>query len=161
MTNECRGSNDKKRQVHIHYYFGLRNLIIPSSFFSFVNDEFVPVRVSKLRHPANRRLGLFNIERDSTFFQLRDGRLDVIDFESDRCPITRRFPRRMTTNSDSDWAKIIFDPGAVHLSRTWFELEHLLIKFSGAFFVRNCYGHEGHFVCDHLQTPFSFSGLSL
>src|SRR5438477_11867815 len=107
MTNQCRSSNDENVQPRIYYYFGLRHLIIPSTFvirasslFSLVNDKLVSIRIAKLRHPANRRLGLFNIERDSAFFQLRDGRIDVIDLESDRCPITRRFPGRLTTNPD-------------------------------------------------------------
>src|SRR5437762_11270392 len=125
MTNQCRSSNDENVQPRIYYYFGLRHLIIPStlvirasSLFSLVNDKLVSVGIAKLCHPANRRVGLFNIERDSPFFQLRDGRVNVIDFETNRCPVTRRFPRGMTTNSDRGRAKIILDPCAVHLSRT-------------------------------------------
>src|SRR5205085_6718424 len=107
MTNQCRSSNDENVQPRIYYYFGLRHLIIPStlvirasSLFSLVNDKLVSVGIAKLCHPANWRLALFNIERDSAFFKLRDGRIDVIDFKSDRCPVTRRFPGRMTTNPD-------------------------------------------------------------
>jgi len=36
--------------------------------FALVNHQFVSVGIAKLRHPANRRLHLFNIEFDTAFF---------------------------------------------------------------------------------------------
>src|SRR5438067_12556647 len=107
MTNQCRSSNDENVQPRIYYYFGLRHLIIPStlvirasSLFSLVNDKLVSVGIAQLRHPANRRLGLFNIERDSALFMLRVGRVNVIDFDTNRCLVTRRSPSQMTTSPD-------------------------------------------------------------
>src|SRR5437899_3944470 len=88
-------------------------VICVSSFFPFVHDEFVPIGIAELRHPTNRRLGLFNVERNPAFFKLRDGGIDVLDFESNRCPITRRFPSRLTTNSDRSKTELIVDPRAV------------------------------------------------
>src|SRR5438067_1177507 len=67
----------------------------------------------------------------------------------------------MTTNPDRGGAKIILDPCAIHLSGSRFKLEDLLIKFSRAFLIRNRNGDERHFVCDHLQPPFSLSGFNL
>ena len=41
----------------------------PDSFlFSLVNHQLVSVRVAKLRHPANWRLGFFNVEHHATLF---------------------------------------------------------------------------------------------
>ena len=41
---------------------------VPDSFlFSFVHDEFVSVRITKLRHPANWRLGLLKVEANPAF----------------------------------------------------------------------------------------------
>src|SRR5436190_3573832 len=67
----------------------------------------------------------------------------------------------MTTNPDRGGAKIILDPCAIHLSGGRCKFEGLLIKFSRAFLIRNRNGDERHFICDHLQTPFSFSGFTL
>src|SRR5206468_1557917 len=80
--------------------------------FAFVNDQLVPVRVTELCHPTNWRLGFLDIKGDAAIFELRDGSIDVINFESDCRSIPRGFPRGMTTNSDRDGSKIILDPCA-------------------------------------------------
>jgi hypothetical protein len=54
----------------------------PDSFrLSFMDDKFIPVRISKLCHPANWRLSLFDVESHATLFELRDSSIDVVNFE--------------------------------------------------------------------------------
>src|ERR1700730_3440727 len=170
MTNDDPRRNDEIRMTEKHsritfailaFWLALAFVIRASSFLSLVNDQLVSVWIATLRHPAHRRLSLFDIEGDAAFFKFADRSVNIFHFESDCCSIARWFPCRMRTNTDCDRAKIVLDPRAVHLSGTGFQLQDLLIKFPRAFFVRNRDGDESHFVCDHLQIPFSFSGLSL
>src|SRR6266496_3433679 len=170
MTNDEARGNDEirttKKDSSVVFFISafwlpLAFVIRASSFLSLVNHQFIPVRISKLRHPTNRRLSSFDVEGHTALFELRDSSIDVVNFEGDCRSVARRFPRGMTANSDGDWAKVILDPCAIHLSRAGVELERFLVKFLRAFLVRHGDGNEGHFVRDHLQIPFSFSGLSL
>src|SRR6266699_3163227 len=170
MTNDEARKNDEIRMTKKDssvvcfiwaFWLPLAFVIRASSFFSLVNHQFVPVWISKLCHPANRSLSFFDVESHTALFEFRDSSIDVVNFEGDCRSVARRFPRRMTANSDGDWAKVILDPCAVHLRGAEFELERFLVKFPRAFLVRHGDGNEGHFVRDHLQIPFSFSGLSL
>ncbi len=65
-----------------------------------MHDQLVPVRIAKLRHPADRRFHFVHVERDAAFLQLADRRVDVVNFESDCGSIPRRLPGRMTADSD-------------------------------------------------------------
>src|SRR5882724_6073942 len=170
MTNEEARRNDESRTTKKDssvvffisaFWLPLAFVIRASSFLSLVNHQFVPVRISKLCHPANWSLTFFDVESHTALFKLRDSSIDVVNFEGDCGSIARGFPRWMTANTDRDWTKIVLDPCTVHLRGTGFELECFLVKFPRAFFIGNRYGNEGHFVCDHLQAPFSSSGLSL
>jgi hypothetical protein len=143
------------------FWLPLAFVVRASSFLSLVDHELVPVWISKLRHPTNWSLSFFDVESHTALFKFRDSSIDVVNFEGDCRSIARGFPRWMTANTDRDWAKIILDPCAVHLRGAGFELECFLVKFPRALFIGNRYANEGHFVCDHLQTPFSSSGLSL
>src|SRR5438045_7112519 len=67
----------------------------------------------------------------------------------------------MTTNTNCHRAKIVFDPCAFHLRARRREFQRLLIKFPCAFFVSHCDRDKGDFVCNHVQTSFSFSDFSL
>src|SRR6266403_1743078 len=134
----------------------------PDSFrLPFMDHKFVPVRVPKLCHPANRRLSFFDIEGDTALFELRDGSIDIVHFEGDCRSITRGFPSRMTTNSNCGRAKVILDPRALHRGMARLELKRLLIKFPCAIGVAHSNRDESYFVCNHLQIPFSFSGFNL
>jgi len=83
--------------------------------FSFVNHQLVSVWIAKLRHPANRRLHLFHVEVHAAVFELCVRSIEIFDLERDRGSIARRLPRRMTTDSNRDRAKIVLDPRAIHL----------------------------------------------
>src|SRR5437016_7836355 len=151
MTNDEARKNDEIRMTKKDssvvcfiwaFWLPLAFVIRASSFFSLVNHQFVPVWVSKLCHPANWSLSLFDVESHTALLKLRDSSIHVVNFEGDCGSIARRFPRRMTANSDCDCAKIIFDPCAINLSGTGFELECFLVKFPCAFFIRNRDGHK-------------------
>src|SRR4051794_17194351 len=86
-----------------------------SLFFSLVNHELVSVGIAKLRHPANWRLRFLDVEHDTALFELRIRGIDIFNLESDGGSIARRLPRRVTTDSDRNRAKIILDPRAIHL----------------------------------------------
>src|SRR5882724_582038 len=142
MTNDEARKNDEIRMTKKDFsvvffiwafWLPLAFVIRASSFLSFVNHQFVPVWISKLCHPTNRRLSFFDVEGHTALFKLRDSSIDVVNLEGDCRSIARRFPRRMTANSDRNWAKIILDPRAIHLSRAGFELECFLVKFPRAF----------------------------
>src|SRR5436190_20225841 len=143
------------------FWLRLAFVIRASSFLSLVNHQLVPLRISKLCHPTNWSLRFFDVENHTALFKLRDSIIHVVNFEGDCGSIARRFPRGMTANTDCDCAKIILDPCAIHLSGTGFELECFLVEFPRAFLIRHCDSNEGHFVCDHLQIPFSSSDFSL
>src|SRR5947207_6159579 len=128
MTNDEGRRNDEIRMTkkHSSITFVIRAFWLPfafvsraSSFFSPVNDQFVPVWIAKLRHPAHRRFSLFDIEADTAFFKFADRSIDIFDLESDCCAIARRFPGRMTPDTDGDGAKVILHPCAVHLRAAW------------------------------------------
>src|SRR6266516_6000591 len=170
MTNDEARRNDEIRMTKKDssvvffiwaFWLPLAFVIRASSFLSLVNHEFVPIWISKLCHPANRSLSFFDVESDTALFKLRDSIIHVVNFEGDCGSIARRFPRGMTANTDCDCAKIILDPYTVHLSGSWFELECFLVKFPRAFLIRHRDSNEGHFVCNHLQIPFSSSDFSL
>src|SRR6266478_4351184 len=164
MTNDEIRTTKKDSSVVFFisvFWLPLAFVIRASSFLSLVNHQLIPVWISKLCHPANWRLSFFDVEGNTALFELRDCSIDVVNFEGDCRSVARRFPRGMTANSDGDWAQIILDPCAVHLRGAGFELECFLVKFPRAFLVRNRDGNEGYFVCDHLETPFSFSDLTL
>src|SRR5439155_22970 len=112
-------------------------------------------------HSTSWRLSVLDVDRDAALCELGDGRIDVIDFESNGCPVTRRFPRWMTTNSDRCRTDIVLDPRSAHRDMTRLQLERLLIKFPCALGIGNRDGNKRHLVCNHLQTPFWSSGLSL
>src|SRR5713101_7112893 len=67
----------------------------------------------------------------------------------------------MTTDSECHRAQIIFNPGAFHRRVGRLQLECFLIEFPCALRVAYSDGDECDFVCNHLQTPFSFSGFNL
>src|ERR1700730_9189429 len=170
MTNDEARRNDEIRMTKKDssvgffiwaFWLPLAFVIRASSFLSLVNHQFIPVWISKLCHPANWRLSFFDVEGHTALSELRDSSIDVVNFKGDCRSVARRFPRGMTANSHGDWAKVILDPCAVHLSRAGFELECFLVKFPRPFLVRHRDSNEGYFVCDHSQIPFSFSGLSL
>src|SRR3984893_252062 len=90
-----------------------------SSFLSLVNDQLVTVGIAKLRHPTHRRLEFLQIELNTALFEFRDDSVNVIHFERDRGSVSRRLPRRMTTNSDGSRTEIVLDPRYFHFSVGW------------------------------------------
>src|SRR5207244_2200269 len=90
----------------------------------------------------------------------RESGINIVDFESDCCPIARWLPIGMATDTDSCSAEVILDPRASHRVRAGLQLQRFLIKFSSALRVGNGNGYKCNFF-DHKQTPFSFSGFSL
>src|SRR5436190_24163293 len=126
-----------------------------------MHDEFISIRIAKLRHPTDWCLGLFHVKSDAAFFELGDCGVDILNLESDRCSLAGRFPSWMTTDSDCHRAQIIFNPGAFHRRVGRLQLECFLIKFPSALRVAYSDGDECDFVCNHLQTPFSLSGFTL
>src|SRR4029077_6636492 len=86
-----------------------------SSRLAFMNHQLVPVGVAKLRHPANGRFRFLYVECHAALFELRVCSIEIFDLECDCCPIARRFPSRMRTNSDRSRAKIVLDPRTTHL----------------------------------------------
>src|ERR1700719_153132 len=80
----------------------------------FVHNQFVSVRIAKLRHPAHRCLKLFDIEADAALLQLGNCCVDILHFKGDSCSVARRFPSWMTTDPDCCGAEIVLDPGASH-----------------------------------------------
>src|SRR3954468_23068033 len=105
MTNQRRSSNDERIKAGFARFFGLRHLIIPSSFdirhwfhssfFSLMHEKFVSVRITKLRHPADRRLRLIHIERHPALLELADRRVNVVHFKGDRRTLPKWLPGRM------------------------------------------------------------------
>ena len=65
-----------------------------------MHDEFVSVRIAKLRHPANGRFDCFAFEGNAARFQFLNYIMDIGHLERHGCSITGRFPRRVTTNAD-------------------------------------------------------------
>ncbi len=99
--------------IHSSWFLGF--LVSRFKLLSFVNHELVSVGIAELCHPADRCLGLFNIEFHAAVFELRVGVIKIFHLERDGCPVARRFPSRMTTHADGDGAKIVLDPRAIHL----------------------------------------------
>src|SRR5437667_6194025 len=100
MTNDEGRRNDEIRMTkkHSSITFVIRAFWLPfafvsraSSFFSPVNDQFVPVRVAKLCHPAHRRFSLFHIEADTASFKFVDRGVDIFYLKSDRRTIAGWF----------------------------------------------------------------------
>src|SRR3954471_24319002 len=106
-----------------------------SLLFPLVNQKLVPVRITELRHPTNRRFRLLHVERDAALFQRGDGRIDIVHLKRDRCAIARRIPSRPATNTDCGRAEIVFDPRAFHRGDARFQLKRFLIKFSSTLLV--------------------------
>src|SRR5206468_12138847 len=86
MTNEEARGNDEIRTTKkgssvvffiSAFWLPLAFVIRASSFLSLVNHQFIPVRISKLRHPTNRRLSSFDVEGHTALFELRDSSIDV------------------------------------------------------------------------------------
>src|SRR5207249_9016546 len=93
MTNDEARSNDEIRMTKKDssvvcfiwaFWLPLAFVIRTSSFFSLVNHQFVPVWISKLCHPTNRRLSFFDVEGHTALFEFRDSSIDVVNFEGDR-----------------------------------------------------------------------------
>jgi hypothetical protein len=49
-----------------------------------MNDQLVPVWIAKLRHPADRRFSLFDVEADTASFKCVDRGIDIFYLEGDR-----------------------------------------------------------------------------
>src|ERR1700704_6829426 len=95
--------------------WGMTDFEFPRSGLSLVDNKLVPVGITKLRHPTNRRLHFLHVERNTALFQFRNARVNVVHFKSNRRPIARWLPGRMATNTNSGWAEIVLDPSSVHL----------------------------------------------
>src|SRR6476619_7133522 len=113
-----------------------------------MHDELVPIRIAKLRHPANRRFRLLHVERHPAFLQFADRRINVVHFESDRCSVPRWLPRRMTADSNRGRAQFIFNPRPAHCRRRRLQLQRFLVKLSRSLGVTYRYRNEGNFL-DH------------
>src|SRR2546423_7570250 len=105
MTTQWRSTNGETARAQAAHEFRLRHLIIPSSFvirassflLALMREQAIPVRIAEHRHETNRRFDLLHLEGHPAFLELRDRRVDVVDFERHGRPITRRFPIGMTT----------------------------------------------------------------
>ena len=132
----------------------------PRSVLSLVDNELVPVGITKLCHPANRRFGFGHIESNAARFKFLNRGVDVIYLKGNRRSVPRWLPGRMTTNTNGGWAKVVLDPPSLRLRSGRFQLERFLIKLSRAFLVRNSDGNKCDFF-NNKQGSFSFSGFNL
>src|SRR5882757_198300 len=92
MTNDEARRNDEIRMTEKHssialviraFGLPLAFVIGASSFFPFVNDQLVPVRIAKLRHPTNGCLSLFDVEGHTASFEFVDRGIDIFYLKSD------------------------------------------------------------------------------
>jgi len=75
-----------------------------------MDEQSVAVRVAEYRHPTDRGFDLIGVEFHSTFFHLRDGRVDIIHLERDRGAVARLFPIGMRTDTNRDCAELVLHP---------------------------------------------------
>src|ERR1700720_1172786 len=145
--------------------FRTSSLLGHSSFllfgFPFVHEQFVPIRIPKLRHPTDRRFRFVDVERNTTLLEFRVGAVEIFHFKCDRGTVARWFPHWMTTDANRDRPEIVLDPSSFHRGVTRFQFEYLLIKSPRPVLIRNSDSDERYFFSNHEQVPFSFSGFSL
>src|SRR5687767_11878723 len=99
---------------------------------AFVNANGVAIRIEDERHAANGRWKWFHVKLDSLRSQMRDGRIEVLDFQTHGTAVRAGLPiRRARPDGERAVGDVVFGP--LHATRfadspSGFQSQYALVK---------------------------------